>query len=377
MQPIPLASRSCLTASVFACLLFSCPERVWSQDDSAKAKHLIDAVAAVMKDAPAIAFESEVRTKLESVEFAQKAKIVLKRPNLARLELSGLGQDAVIVLDGATSWHYIKARNKFVKSKQVGTTKLEQYGVGPAAILFFEKATGSLLPYLSNATVTKEKLGGEECDVVTWKVGSEETRLWIRDTRLRSYRTTRSLGGKELEQTIDYGAFDLSPTIADAAFVFDPPAGAEQIGAGDESKLLAVGTDAPDFTATSLDGSVVKLSGFKGKPVLLSFWFYACSTCREELPQLQKLKTDYAKRALVTVAVNFGDKPDVVGAYFEKAKLSFMPVLQKKNEVSAAFGVQAYPTNYLIGPDGKVAWRASGFDETSLRAALDKIAPPE
>lgn len=37
-----------------------------------------------------------------------------------------------------------------------------------------------------------------------------------------------------------------------------------------------------------------------------------------------------------------------------------------------AYGVQAYPTNYLVAPDGKILWRSVGFDEGGLRAALEK-----
>jgi len=35
-----------------------------------------------------------------------------------------------------------------------------------------------------------------------------------------------------------------------------------------------------------------------------------------------------------------------------------------------AYGVKAYPTNYLIGADGKVLWRGVGFNEGALRGAL-------
>ena len=38
-----------------------------------------------------------------------------------------------------------------------------------------------------------------------------------------------------------------------------------------------------------------------------------------------------------------------------------------------AYGVKAYPTNYLVDPDGKIVWRGVGFDEPALRAALAKI----
>lgn len=42
----------------------------------------------------------------------------------------------------------------------------------------------------------------------------------------------------------------------------------------------------------------------------------------------------------------------------------------KDYTLGKAYGVQAYPTNYLLGPDGKIVWRSVGFDEAGLRAAL-------
>jgi peroxiredoxin/outer membrane lipoprotein-sorting protein len=360
---------------VLASFLLGSSRHACAQDDATNAKQLLDAVAAGMKDAPAIAFESELRTKIEKLKLSQKAKVLLQRPNLSRVEISGVGQDALIVLDGTMSWHYLKARNGFVKSQQLGTLKLQQYGAGPIAILFFEKSPETLLPYLADATVSREKLGADDCSVIAWKVGTEESRVWICGGRLRRSATVRMVDGNRFEQTIDYGAIDFAPAIPDGAFTFAPPSGAKQLPAGDESKLLAVGADAPDFAATHLDGKPLKLSDFKGKPVLVSFWFYACATCREEFRRLQKLHGEYSKRGVTIVAMNFGDTPDVIGTYFWKEGFAFTPAIQKDKDVSTAFGVEAYPTNYVIGPDGKVAFRATGFDETSLRAALEKLAP--
>jgi peroxiredoxin/outer membrane lipoprotein-sorting protein len=330
-----------------------------------------------MQDAPAIAFESQALTRIDSMDVGKsKAKVVLERPNRARLQLSGLGQDALIVLDGTTSWHYLKARNGFVKAEQLGTMKLEQYGAGPLAILFFEKGTGPLQPYLADANVTDEKLDGEACRVVAWKLGSEETRLWIHGDRLRRFATTRLVDDHRFEQVLDFGVLDLAPNVAEDAFAFVPPDKARQLAAGDETKLLAVGTNAPDFIATTLDGKQLELSDFKGKPVVLSFWFHACANCREELHQLKQLYAEYSERGLVLLAVNFGDQSDVVRAYFEKEKFGFTAALQKKDEVSQAFGLRAYPTNYVVGADGKIAYRATGFDERSLKAAVEKVMLP-
>jgi len=42
-------------------------------------------------------------------------------------------------------------------------------------------------------------------------------------------------------------------------------------------------------------------------------------------------------------------------------------------DVEKTYGVMAYPTNYVLGPDGKVVWRGVGFDEAAIRAALEKL----
>lgn len=44
---------------------------------------------------------------------------------------------------------------------------------------------------------------------------------------------------------------------------------------------------APDFTLQALDGSPVRLSSFRGTPVVLNFWATWCGPCRAEMPDLQ------------------------------------------------------------------------------------------
>lgn len=71
--------------------------------------------------------------------------------------------------------------------------------------------------------------------------------------------------------------------------------------------------------------------------------------------------------------MNAANSVEQIRNYFQKEKFTFTPVRQKASEVSDAFGVRAWPTNYLIGPDGKVAFRAVGFDPTAFEAAVNKV----
>lgn len=84
---------------------------------------------------------------------------------------------------------------------------------------------------------------------------------------------------------------------------------------------------------------------------------------------------EYKDRGVVVLAVNNGDAVENIKKYFEKGKFTFRPVRQKADEISKAYKVSAYPTNYVIGPDGKVAEAVVGFEEEKIKAALEKLAP--
>ena len=73
--------------------------------------------------------------------------------------------------------------------------------------------------------------------------------------------------------------------------------------------------------------------------------------------------------------MNANDTEDVIQKYIQQGGFTFKIVMGGQGDnytVGKAYGVMAYPTNYLVGPDGKVLWRGVGFDEPALRAALEK-----
>ena len=74
---------------------------------------------------------------------------------------------------------------------------------------------------------------------------------------------------------------------------------------------------------------------------------------------------------MVFLAVNSGDGPAIIEKYWKEEGFKLSAVREDDDgSVSQAFGVQAYPTNYVIGPDGKVLWRSVGYDEGAIRQAL-------
>jgi len=93
------------------------------------------------------------------------------------------------------------------------------------------------------------------------------------------------------------------------------------------------------------------------------------------LPHLQKIYTELKEKGFDMLAVNANDTPEVVNKYAKESKFTFPIVLGGRGPqytLGTAYGVRAYPTNYLVGPGGKILWRAVGFDEAGLRDALSK-----
>ena len=90
------------------------------------------------------------------------------------------------------------------------------------------------------------------------------------------------------------------------------------------------------------------------------------------MPHLQGLWSEVSqqRKDVTFLAVNIGDDKDVIAQWWQEGKFSLRAVRQSGDEVSRAFGVQAYPTNYVVGPDGKVLYRGVGYDEEAIRKAL-------
>ncbi|MCC7491852.1 MAG: TlpA family protein disulfide reductase [Fimbriimonadaceae bacterium] len=147
---------------------------------------------------------------------------------------------------------------------------------------------------------------------------------------------------------------------------------------------LAVGTTAPQIQLKDLDGQEVKLSDLKGKVVYLDFWATWCPPCRAALPHTQKLsETPAAKEGkLVVLAVNCGEEAARVKSFLKTNKYDFRVPMDPDGKAGDAYKVQGIPAFYLIGKDGKVAWKTVGFDDNTgeeihqaVEAALKAPAP--
>jgi len=123
----------------------------------------------------------------------------------------------------------------------------------------------------------------------------------------------------------------------------------EVFEAEDGSDGNSVGEFAKDFSYSCQDGSIHKLSDFRGKKVvLIKFWAKFCQYCRESLPAFNDLHNKYKKDGLLVLAMNVSDSANDVIKLVED--YSF-PNVYSANPYFLA-GYDSIPLNAMIDKDG-------------------------
>lgn len=117
-----------------------------------------------------------------------------------------------------------------------------------------------------------------------------------------------------------------------------------------ENSSLRVGDTAPDFELPALTGETVRLSQFKGQPVLLSIAASWCPGCRLEAPLLEE--THQVHPELVVLLVDMKESADVVQGFVDEFGITHYVLLDIDGGVSEQYQVLAIPTVLFIDADG-------------------------
>jgi len=94
---------------------------------------------------------------------------------------------------------------------------------------------------------------------------------------------------------------------------------------------------------------------------LLNVWATWCTSCREEMADLDALHRDFAARGLTVVAVSV-DKGEAarVQRFAKSEQLAMSIAHDPRGTVQELFGVVGVPETYLIDSSGRVLWKTAG-----------------
>jgi cytochrome c biogenesis protein CcmG, thiol:disulfide interchange protein DsbE len=142
---------------------------------------------------------------------------------------------------------------------------------------------------------------------------------------------------------------------------------------------IAVGETAPAPTLPKLtEAGQGSLKEYRGEWVLVNFWASWCEPCRDEAPALAKFQAEHQGQDFTVVGIDTQDISDDGAKFAREYDLKY-PLLHDGNgDNSHEFGTTGVPENFLLEPNGKVAWEIPGpVDAKMLEEHVAPLLPPE
>ena len=128
---------------------------------------------------------------------------------------------------------------------------------------------------------------------------------------------------------------------------------------GVSAMAASVGDVAPDFELESQDGSVFRLSEFRGqKPVYVIFWNTWCSYCIKKTPRYRKLQEQFGdKIQIIAINTTWSDSPEEMRSFEEDHQIEYSTAFDTGELVTDRYRVSNVPTEFIVDIDGIIRYR--------------------
>ena len=123
-------------------------------------------------------------------------------------------------------------------------------------------------------------------------------------------------------------------------------------------------TIAPHFSLIDVNGNYWSSDSLRGKIIVLNFWSIYCPGCYHELPELNKIPTQFSEDSVVFISVLFekGTKADSVIAKYDFSYHLVLDGLQ----IQSDFYNNCFPTHIIIDRNGIIRYNVCGVLNTAM-----------
>ena len=146
----------------------------------------------------------------------------------------------------------------------------------------------------------------------------------------------------------------------------------------DQSSLpslkIKTGQKVPELKIQDLKGNESTFSLATGKVLILNVWATWCGPCRHEMPSLDRLSQKLDNSQFIVVGLSVDTDDHVVREFLIERKVSFANYMDPSMEVAnQVFGIRAFPSTFVFGPDGHLLEVIEGWREWDTQAMIDRL----
>ncbi len=145
----------------------------------------------------------------------------------------------------------------------------------------------------------------------------------------------------------------------------------------DRGYLVKVGDMAPDIDIHYLDGSVKKLSDFRGKIVMLQFTASCSGVCRKEMPFIEKDIWQKHKNnpKFALIGIDLKENAEKTKKFAQDLKITYPLTLDSEGKSFYAFAARnaGVTRNIIIDKTGKIVYLTRLYDPAEFKEMTEVI----
>ena len=136
-----------------------------------------------------------------------------------------------------------------------------------------------------------------------------------------------------------------------------------------------------DFTLYDQYGNTHTLSEYEGKTVFLNIWATWCPPCKQEMPYIEELYKEYNLNKEDVVILGLaspyfgkeGSKEDIK-EFLNSNKYTFPVVFDENADLIYSYGIQAFPTTFVIDKEGYIAqYVPGGMTKEIMKTLIESV----
>lgn len=140
---------------------------------------------------------------------------------------------------------------------------------------------------------------------------------------------------------------------------------------GGGGPAMLTGAPAVSYDIKRLDGHMDSLARYRGSLVVMNLWATWCPPCRAEMPDLERLSTEFKSKGVVVLGIDQGESAATAAAFARARGVTFPVLLDEDQQYGRSYAAIGLPTTVIVGRDGHIIRGIDGeLTLAQMRAAV-------